>query len=74
MAYQQMLNYIWGQSNQMLFGVHYDGLKPAITKSVCETGGCLTCLENGALGMGDKVEPVVPRKDRPREMRALPAI
>ncbi|MCB2189869.1 MAG: ThiF family adenylyltransferase [Deltaproteobacteria bacterium] len=73
LAYQQMLSYIWGETAQEVFGVHYDGLKATITKSVCETGGCLICQEDGALGMGDKVEPVVPRKDGSKEMRVLPA-
>ena len=74
LAYQQMLAYIWGNSDQMAFGVHYDGLKPAITKSVCETGGCLTCMEEGALGLGDKVEPVVPQENFKEKMRRLPAV
>ena len=73
LAYQQMLSYIWGLKSKVPFGVHYDGLETKTTKSVCETGGCLTCMNEGSLGMGDKVEPVVPRRDGKKEMRALPA-
>lgn len=54
-----MLQYIWGQSNGA-FKRYCDLANNQFVAADSDSEGCIYCQNTGCLGLGDKVEPLIP--------------
>jgi hypothetical protein len=60
LGYHMMLSYVWGQQTENHFALYCDMVKNSLMATDSSSDGCILCQRDGYLGMGNKVNFLVP--------------